>query len=211
MKKIISIIMLFTFLFSFSSCSKEKTYNFNTADEAFEAMTNAAENGDYEEAIKCYENGAADSGDSNLTNWYYYSLAMDLYKNEGCLGYPYYLLTDRCSSLFENANKFANEIILCTRGYDGIYQYGNHYLYICQGKIAVGTNEQLSGVVFCKYELVMKDDEYYWAEHNAESEDTLLYKIEISQSGLTVTSVNNETAYSGEYTCFSGEMPELIY
>lgn len=211
MKRTVSTIIVLTLLFSFSSCSKDKSYNFNNANEAYEAMTNAAENGDYKKAVECYENGAADSGDSNLTNWYYYSLAMNLLENNGCLGCSYNLLTDRCSDLFTKANEAANNILLQTRNFDGIYQYGRYYLYIVNGKIAVGTDEQLSGIVFCNYELVVKNKEYYWAEHNTQGDDNLLYKLELSENGISVTSVNEENIYGGNYTCFSGEMPELVY
>ena len=211
MKKISAVLAVIILIFTLTACTKSAG-DFDSPDEAFEAMTNAAENGDYAKALDYYENGAVDSGSAELINWYYYSLAMNAYEENGCLGYAYNLLTDRCGDLFEPTQRESGNIQQYTRLFDGIYQYDRYFLYCADGKIALGIDTQLTGTVYCTGELVLTDDVYYWAEHNADGDDTLLYKLELSDSGLTLSAVSEENdEYSGTYSWYSGEMPVLVY
>lgn len=215
MKKIIAIIMSIILVFSLAACSDSKSADvkFENEQEAYEAMTGAVEEGDYEAAINYYNSSAADSSESDVVSLYYYSLAMYAYEEKGCLGYSADLLSDRCSSLFEPAQEAYGKIQLLTRALDGSYQSGDFcYLYFVDGKIAIGEGGQLTGTVFCNSEIVKKDNKYYWAEHNTEGEDTLIYEITLTDTGITLTAVDESNdMYSGTYTPFAGEMPMLVY
>lgn len=213
MKKFLALMMSFVVLICLTSCGTDrKTVHFKNAQEAYEAMTDAVENGNYEDAIAYYNSGAADSGNSDVVNHYYFSVAMNDNEEKGCLGYPLDIIS-RCSDFFEPSKDAYGELQLLTRSLDGAYHCGQYYyLYFIDGKIAIGDGGQLTGSVYCDGELVCKDGTYYWAEHNTEGDDTLLYKIEITVNGITLTAVDEtNNTYEGQYTGFSAEMPILTY
>lgn len=215
MKKYISIIMSVILVFSLTACSdgNDTHVRFENEQEAYEAMTGAIEEGDYEAAINYYNSGAADSAESDVVSQYYYSLAMYSYEEKGCLGYSSDLLSDKCSSLFEPAREAFGEIQLITRNFDGSYKNGDYYyLYFADGKIAIGDGGQLTDTVFCNSEIVKKDGKYYWAEHNTDGEDKLIYEITLTGNGITLTALEEgNDMYAGDYTPFASEIPMLVY
>ena len=192
-------------IFAFAGCTRVN-------DNAYEMMTDAAINGDYAAAIGYYDDGGAASGKTDVTDWYFYSMAMNDYITNGCLGYSYDLLSNKCSASFVIATQKATEIDALTENFDGAYRCGRNYLYISDGKIAVNNGSHLTGTVYCTDELAIKDGTYYWATHSVDGEDTLLYTLTLTDSGVTVTAVNeSDTMYAGEYVPDHSEFPTLIY
>lgn len=205
MKKVISMIVCVVIVFAFASCDKVQ-------DNSYEMMTDAAIGGDYGAALEYYDKGGADSGKSDVADWYFYSLAMSNYATNGCLGYSYDLLNDKCSSSFAPAKEKAAEIIALTESFDGAYNCGMNYLYIKDGKIAVNNGSHLTDTVYCTDELVLKDSTYYWAKHSVEGEDALMYILTLTDTGITVTAVDeSNNMYAGEYVTDYCEFPDLIY
>lgn len=205
MKKIISILVCILLISALSGCTK-------TDDNAYELMTQSALEGDFAAAVEYYNKGGADSGNSDVLDWYLYSIAMNDYTVNGCLGYSYDLLVNKCSSSFEKAKSKAAEIKALTTDFDGAYNCSMFYLYISEGKIAVNKGSHLTGTVYCTDELALKDGTYYWVNHSVDGEDTLLYTLTLTDSGITVTAVDEENnMYSGEYVPDNCEMPMLIY
>lgn len=205
MKKTVAIIMCLVLAIAFAGCSK-------VDESSYEAMTGAAIGGNYADALNYYENGGADSGNADVLNWYYYSMAMNDYTSDGCLGYSYDLLVNKCSNAFSPADGKAEELLSLMKSFDGAYSCGRYYLYIDDGKIAVGDYTQLTGTVYCTDELVLKNGTYYMAKHSVDGEDTLLYTLTLSDSGITVTAVDDaNNMYAGEYTPITCEFPELVF
>lgn len=205
MKRIISILACILLILALSGCTK-------TDDSAYEMMTGEAIDGNYASALEYYNNGGADSGNADVVDWYFYSMAMNDCTVKGCLGYTYDLLVNKCSSSFENAKSKAAEIKALMTDFDGAYNCGMFYLYIFDGKIAVNNGSHLTGTVYCSEELVLKDDTYYWARHSVDGEDTLMYTLTLTDSGITVTAVDEaNNMYAGEYVPDNCEIPKLIY
>lgn len=206
MKKIISIIVCVLMLSALSGCSKK------TDDSAYEMMTAEANNGNYDAALEYYHKGGADSGSEDVVDWYFYSMAMSDFESDGCIGYSYDLLANKCNSSFGKAKSKASEIKALVEDFDGAYNCGMTYLYIFDGKIAVNNGSHLTGTVYCSEEIVLRDDTYYWARHTVDGEDTLLYTLTLTDTGITVTAVDEaNNMYAGEYLPDNCEMPQLIF
>ncbi len=204
MKRVISIILLIILISALTGCTE------TTDENSYEMMTAEAINGNYLSALEYYNDGGAD--DPNSADWYFYSVAMNDYVAKGCLGYSYDLLTKKCSSSFTLANKKAAEIKDIVSGFDGAYKCGRNYLYIQNGKIAVNNGAHLLGNVYCTDEIAIKDGTYYWSTHSVDGEDVLRYKLTLTDSGVTVTAVDEaNNMYAGEYVTDYSEIPELTY
>ena len=76
MKKLIVVISVVLIAVLFAACSESdnkgsyngKTESFSNADEAFESMSEAVDSGDYQAALDCYQNGAADADELDLNS-----------------------------------------------------------------------------------------------------------------------------------------------
>lgn len=189
------------------------TVQFENADAAFEAMTGAVLDGNYQDAVRYYQSGAADADNADTLSWYYYSLAVNDYEKDGCIGYPLELLQDRIGDDFELADEKIGELQIAARNFNGVYTDGGFYIYIADGKIAVGDGEHLTGDVFCTGELVKKDGIYYWAEHNNDGADKLMYTVTLSDGGIYLAAVEgaSDNLYEGTYQYTAAEMPVLHY
>ena len=97
MKRVVSIILLILLISALTGCTE------TTDENSYEMMTGAAIDGNYSSALEYYNDGGAD--DPNAADWYFYSVAMNDYVANGCLGYSYDLLTKKCSPYFTFANK----------------------------------------------------------------------------------------------------------
>lgn len=219
-KILTAILLCIVTAVSLSSCAasggnedETGTVHFDSADEAFEAMTGAVLDGEYQDAVRYYQSGASDADNADTLNWYYYSLAVNDYEKNGCIGYPLELLQDRVGDAFELADEKLGELQIAARNYNGVFTDGGFYIYIADGKIAVGNGEHLTGDVFCTGELVKKDDTYYWAEHHNDGADKLMYTITLSDGGIYLAAVDgaSDNLYEGTYQYTAAEMPVLHY
>lgn len=219
MKRIIALIICACMLLCFAACKakpsseEEMTKSFESAEKAYEEMTDAAAEGRFGEAVVCYNSGAADVNDTDVVNWYYYSLAMKEYEEHGCLGYPLNLLQYNVDADFQPAKSAMGELQTVCRDLNGAYENDGIYLYILDGKLAVSVGSQLTGTVFCDSELILKDDVFYYALRANDGTHTLLYTLEFVDNGLSVqpTEDNTDDMYSGVYAPIPAEYPELIY
>lgn len=226
-KIIAASILCFSLAVFMPACSSMKTaedetgtVHFESPDEAYEAMTGAAEEGNYADAVRYYASGGADADEDDVLSWYFYSMAADKFENEGCLGYPLDLIQNKLGDDFHEADGLAGEIQLATRNFDGTYEDNGVYIYIYDGKIAASVGTQLTGGVICTDELVLRDKEYYWARHNTDGADELLYRLELSNDIITVIPLEEseagesdaqENVYAGSYSLVSTEIPEMYY
>ena len=213
MKKIIILMLLTAAVMAFSSCADNKAADMTDSDSAYEAMSVAVENGNFQEAMNHYENGAADSGEADINSLYYHAHAMTCYETKGCIGYAYDLISEKSADTSASAKASLEKLRVHTEIFDGVYQRGSYYyVYFSDGKIAIGDGVQLTGVQNCSGELVCIDNVYYWANHNNDDTDTLLYKLEMTDDSLLLTAVDGTSdMYSGEYTRYPADMPELKY
>ena len=213
MKKIILFIFMLSMIAVFSACSDNKTSDIADSDSAYESMSVAVENGNFEEAMAYYENGAADSGEAALNSLYYHAHAMNCHEKKGCIGYSYDLINQKSTDMSAAAESSLETLRAHTESFDGAYQCNSYsYLYFSDGKIAIGDGVQLTGENYCSGELVYIDNVYYWANHNDSGDDTLLYKIEKTEDTVILTSVEGSAdMYSGEYKKFPTDMPILMY
>lgn len=205
MKKLALIILCIVIAAAFGGCEKVN-------NNAYEMMTDAAINGNYADALEYYNKGGAASGKTDTTDWYFYSMAMNDYAVNGCLGYPYSLLNNKCSDSFSYADKRAAEIKTHTDKFEGTYKCGMMYLYIQNGIVAVNNGAHLTGTVYCTDELAVKDGKYYWATHSADGEDIFRYELILTDNGITVTPVTDtDNMFAGEYVTDYFETPVLTY
>lgn len=219
MKKFALVLCFAVIVGLFAACSDTavgsngKTEAFSTADEAFEAMTGAAENGDYQAALECYTNGAADADEKDINNWYFYSLAMSEHEENGCVGYPMDLIYNRVSEDFDPAKTALGQLQKKVRILNGVYTFDEKYVYILDGKIAVSDGTRLSGIVFCDSEIAVNDGVFSWVKRNNDGSHETLYIIEMTDNGITLTLNEGSTdiGYAGAYTPVSAEYPELCY
>lgn len=220
MKNIIALILCAVLVFVFSSCSKTDeaedetgTVVFESPQEAYEAMTGAAISGDFSDALRYYESGAEDATDPELSNWYNYAKSANDYDAKGCIGYPLDFLMNRVSVQFDGSKALMGELQTMVHDLNGCYAMGDVYLYLQDGKIAVGEATRLVDKNYAPWELVIKDNVLYWAKHNMDGADELLYTIERSDTGLTVTAVEGveNDIYAGNYSYSPAEQPILYY
>ncbi len=221
MKKITALIICIATMLSFSACKKADggaeaesgTIAFESAEKAYEEMINAAAGGDYAKAVQCYNSGAAGVEDTDVVNWYFYSLAMAEYTENGCVGYPLTILEYNVNADFEPAKIAKGELMKQVRDYNGVYECSGVYLYIIDGKIGIGVGQHLTGTVFCNAEVAIKDGKAYYAERKADGSHELLYSIERQNNSIVITALesNTQDMYSGTYSVSPAEYPELIY
>ncbi len=221
MKKIIAVIMCLVFVVSLSACKtnapttegERVSVSAEKAEEMFEDMTEFAQQGKYDKAVEYYNSGAADAADTDVRNWYYYSLAMQEHEEHGCVGYPLTLLQYNADEDFEPAKKAIGELQLIARDLNGAYDCDGVYVYILDGKIATSVGVRLTGMVFSSYEVVVNDETFFFAERETDGTHTLLYSIDYSNGQLTLnpTEDNTDDLFSGSYKPFSAEYPEIIY
>ena len=219
MKKIAIVLVLVLIVSLFAACSESegttdiRTESFSTADEAFESMTGAIDAGDYQAAIDCYTNGAADADVRDLNSWYYYSLAMKEHTEHGCIGYPLDIIYNRVQEDFELGKTAYGEIQAKARMLDGVYTLNNNYIYISDGKIACSQDEKLTGIVFCDSEVALNDDVFTWVMRNSDGTHTTLYVIEYTEAGIKLTAAegNENPVFAGEFAVTATEFPELCY
>lgn len=219
MKRIFAVILVLSMLFCFASCDAQKTGNetettlFESDSEAYEAMTNAAKDGNYDDAIKYYNNGAAGADDADVINWYFYSMAMKEYEDYNCIGYPLDLLQNKVSEDFEPAKAAIGQLQTKVRELNGVYENTGVYLYIADGKLAISAGSQLSGTVFCNNEIVYKDEVCYFAERGQDGTHKLLYTIESVNGGIYLKATENaqDDLYSGTYFMIHSEFPTMVY
>lgn len=212
MKKII-VIACFVMVCFLSACTGNSAKDIEKAENAYEAMSCAVDEGNWQKAMEYYDNGASDSGNENSADLYYHALAMKSFSEKGCLGQPYDLTAHKSSIRTQGSESIINQIRTHTEIFDGAYQRGSHfYVYFSQGKIAGKEAEQLSGEAYCTGELVVIEGVYYWAEHNDSGADTLLYLVEKTQNGIKLTAVDNSNnIFEGEYQLYTTDMPQLKY
>ncbi len=224
LKRMCAIVFSLSLVLSICSCSANKvdeeeetaTVHFDTNEEAYEAMTEAAKEGNYSEALKYYRSGAADANSSESLNWYYYAMSLDDYENDGCIGYPLDLLQNMLGDDFDEADAIISELQEIARYFDGAYYGGDgYYIYFSDGKIAVNAEVQITEATICTGELVYIDEVYYWADHVVNGDDNIMYVITITDTGFTLTAAeefgSTETMYAGDYTYAQAEMPEVYY
>lgn len=221
MKKLTALIICIIMAIGFSSCNKADggieaesgSLVFENAEKAYEEMTNAAATGDFAKAVECYKAGAADTEDADVMNWYFYSLAMAEYTENGCVGYPLTILEYNINGDFAPAKTASNELMMKVRDFNGIYEFEGSYLYIIDGKIGIGVGQHLTGTVFCNAEVAIKDGKAYYAERKADGSHILLYSIERDNNTIVMTALesNTQDMYSGTYSVSPAEYPELIY
>lgn len=193
---------------------ESETYHFDSPNKAFEAMTDAVENGDYAAALDIYKNGAADADDYLLLNQYYnFSFAASDYTSKGCIGYPLDILSNKIDPNFDPAQKIHSEMYFDTRRFDGVYENSDIYIYFSDGKIAASVGTQITESVICTDELVKIGGEYFWAKHNQNGADELLYKLTVEEGNLTVAATESNTSdmFSGTYTAIHAEFPAMYY
>lgn len=209
MKKFILISLFMVLVCCFSACTGDKVDDMAAIDDAYESMSCAIENGDYNSAMEYYNNGASDSGNENAITLYYQALAMKGFAEKGCIGYSYDLITDKSEGAYELQKKLNGHIA----EFDGAYQSGSYfYVYFSDGKIAGKEGGQLQGETYCTGELVLIDNVYYWAKHNDSGADTLLYSVAKTSAGIKLTAVDStNNIFEGEYESFNAEMPGLKY
>lgn len=208
-------------LCAFSACngktvkeSESETYHFDSPNKAFEAMTDAFENGQYSDALNIYKSGAADADNPELINQYYFvSLAAANHTDKGCIGVPIDILINRTAYNFDPAQKLQAELYLQSRIFNGAFADKDNYIYFADGKIAASIGTQLTGDIICADELAKIDDHYFWVRHNQNGPDTVLYKLEFTDNMLIVTAdeSNQNDMFSGEYAPVSAELPALYY
>ncbi len=210
---ILAIIMLVALL---GGCKKSlddgETALFDSADDAFEAMTDAIENGDYDDAVKYYNSGAADVDNPNITDYYFYSKAMSEYNEHGCIGYPLDLISN-CGDFFDKKAETDKLLREKAEVFNGAYENNGKMIYILDGKIAVSNGERLSGIVFCTSELAEKNGTYFWIDRSPEGVHTLKYNFEVTDTGIKVNLAgdNTDETYVGDYSRITAEFPELCY
>ena len=220
MKKI-ALIMCFVLMISvFSACvSTEKslpdgqTEVFSTDEEVYEAMTGAAEEGNYKSAVAYYSVGGAGAEKEDSRDWYLYAVAMDEHKEYNCIGYPLDLLSEKVNEDFEPAKEKIEELREQAKEFNDIYSNNGKYIYICDGKIGTSVDVLVSDFIFCAYEIAEKDGVFYWTEHKQDGTHTDLYTIEKEDNKLVVTATKDNTVdiFSGTYDIFVAEMPMLCY
>ncbi len=219
MKKI-ALLLCFLFIISaFSACGEKKplpdgeTEVFSTDEEIYEAMTGAAEEGNFKTAVAYYGTGGAGADKKDSRDWYLYAMAMDEYNEHGCIGYPLDLLCEKINSDFEPAKKMVDELRNQTKEFDDIYYFNGKYLYICDGKIGTSVETQVTDFLFCAYEISVKDGVFYWTERKQDGTHTELYTIKKENNQLIVeaTENNEQDIFSGTYDIFVSEMPMLCY
>ena len=221
MKKLIVVISVVLIAVLFAACSESdnkgsyngKTESFSNADEAFESMSEAVDSGDYQAALDCYQNGAADADELDLNSMYFYSLAMNEYEENGCIGYPLDILYNKPSDLYTPAKEAYDRLLAEVKNLSGCYTLDETYIYIIDGKIAVSDGGRLTGIVFCDSEIAKNDGVYSWVRRNPDGTHETKYTIEVTDTGITLTAAEDstDTAYAGEYKTVSAEMPELCY
>ena len=221
MKKLIVVISVVLIAVLFAACSESdnkgsyngKTESFSNADEAFESMSEAVDSGDYQAALECYQNGAADAEDADLNSMYFYSLAMNEYEENGCAGYPLDILYNRTSDLFTPAKEAYDALLAEVTTLNGAYSLDETYIYIVDGKIAVSDGARLDGIIFCDSEIAVNDGAFSLVKRNSDGTHEIKYTIEKTETGIVLTAVKDstDTSYAGEYQTVSAEMPELCY
>lgn len=236
MKKIALIMCLVLIISAFAACGKNKTLPdgetelFNTEEEAYEAMTGAAEEGNYKSAIAYYGafsngsngangtnsnigTGAAGADKQDVRDWYLYAMAMDAYNEYNCIGYPLDMLSEKINSDFEPAKEIIEELRNKTKDFNDIYYHDGKYVYICDGKIGTSVDTLITDFLFCAYEISIKDDVFFWTQHNQDGTHTDLYTIKKENNQLIVeaTENNEQDIFSGTYDIFVAEMPMLCY
>ncbi len=208
MKK--TIILIFAVSLLLCSCGRGGANN-QTANEYFEAMSDAVLQGDYNSAVELYEKGADSASSGNVTDVYFHALALKAYKENGCIGKALYYLS-LCSDEYKGAESLFNELSLHAEKFDGMYKNGDfYYLYITDGKIAIGEGHQLTGDNYASGELVFYENEYYWAAHGEDGINTLMYKLFSDNGTVTVSECTENKTFSGVYTSFDGKQPMLFY
>lgn len=222
MKKIIALFMCCVIVFCFASCKTDgniveeesDTVVFESPEKAYQEMVKAAKKGEYKKAVQYYNSGAADVGEPDLLNWYYYSLAMAEYTENGCVGYPLNLFQYYVSENFEPAKKAAEELKAVCPQLNGAYECNGMYIYIWDGKIATNVGVHLSGSIFCSAEIAEKDNKFYFVERKSDGTHNELYTVEMTEDRiLVIDAVEGNTAdiYSGEYVPMQAAYPELVY
>ncbi len=221
MKKSVIVLCVILVAVLFAACSagenkgeyNGKTESFSDVNEAFESMSEAVDSGDYQAALECYENGAADADELDLNSMYFYSLAMNEYEQNGCVGYPLDILYNKPSDLFTPAKEAYEKLLAEVKPLNGAYCLDETYIYIIDGKIAVSDGGRLTGIIFCDSEIAVNDGEYSWVKRNADGTHETKYTIEVTEKGITLSAVKDstDTTYAGEYKTVSAEMPELCY
>ncbi|MBR5232992.1 MAG: hypothetical protein IKW03_02160 [Clostridia bacterium] len=219
MKKI-ALLLCFVLIFTIlSACSDQKplpdgeTELFSTDEEIYEAMTGAAEEGNFKTAVAYYGTGGAGADKEDARDWYLYSLVMDEYNENGCIGYPLDMLTEKLNPSFSPAKKMVDTLKTQVSEFNGVYHMDGSYLYIYDGKIAVSIGTQITDYYFCAYEVSVKDGVFFWTERKSDGTHNDLYTITKNGGKVVVTPVeeNKNDMYSGTYDPFNAEMPMLCY
>lgn len=218
-KRILALTLCIFAVAGLSACGNKTpeeetgTVRFESLDEAYEAMTGAALEGDYRNAVRYYNSGAANAEKNDVRSWYLYSVAMENYEKDGCIGYPLDVLQNQVGESFFLSNAMIGTLQNESRNFNGCYFNGNYYLYLVDGKVAVSDMTELTVSVITDGELVKRNGVYYWAQHHADGDDTLLYTITSVDTGYELTAVEGATdsTYSGIYTPCALELPVLYY
>lgn len=218
MKKIIVICLCFIVIFAFAGCGAKEletengTVYFENSADAYEAMTDAIENGEYENAEIFYNSGAADEG-IDASDWYYYSLAKKEYEENGCIGYPIDLLENRLSYKFTAADDFIGELRSKARNLNGAYGNSEVTIYFADGKIAVSASAANEEYIFTVSELAIKNGRYYWMDRNPDGSHICQYEIKVVDEGINISTAdeNTDDLYSGTYSLLPDEIPMICY
>ena len=223
MKKIISVMLIFAMLLTFAACGNNDV-KVPTADELvsvsaeeaealFEDMTDLAKDGKFDKAIDSYISGAAGATDEDLLNWYFYSLAMNEYEQNGCIGYPVTLLEYNTDEDFEPAQTALSELRMKAREFSGVYEFNDTYLYMLDGKVAMSVGTRITDMAFTSYELAYKNGDFFIMHRNTDGTHTKAYTMKYNGGILSImaTDDNIEDMYEGSYIRIQAEYPEIYY
>lgn len=222
MKKIISVILIFAMLLTFAACGDDvKTPTADElvsvspeeAEELFEDMTDLAKDGKFDKAINSYIEGGAGSTDEDLLNWYFYSLAMNEYETNGCIGYPVTLLEYNTDEDFELAQTALSELRMRAREFNGVYEFNGTYLYMLDGKVAMSVGERITDMTFTSYELAYKNGDYFIMHRNSDGAHMKAFTMKYNGGilSLIATDENANDMYEGSYIRIQAEYPEILY
>lgn len=223
MKRILATGLALASVLALCSCNKSDkienldykdesvTVEFDSPEKAYEALSEAVENGDYKAAQIYYRSGAVEAKKEDTEKLYLYSKAKTAYDN-GCRGYAMEICEGADLAGYDKAQELYNNIIVDCRSYDGAYEANGNSLYFNGGKVFIGVAGTEHEMVFTNLELHSKDGKFYIAEHNKDG-DVLKYELSFSENNLILTSVEAQAdeSFEGTYSSVADDIPQMYF